>query len=91
MYNSNMNFEFDPAKSESNLKKHGVDFIESQRLWDDPDRLVIPARTQDEARFLLIGKMDGKHWSAVFTPRGSKTRLISVRRAREEEVEAYES
>lgn len=60
-------------------------------MWDDPDRLVVPARTQGESRFLLIGKMDGKHWSAVFTPRGCNTRIISVRRSRDEEVEAYEN
>jgi uncharacterized DUF497 family protein len=86
-----MDFEFDPAKSESNLKKHGVDFIKAQGLWDGPDRLVVPARTQGESRFLLVGKMDGKHWSAVFTPRGSSTRIISVRRSKDEEVEAYEN
>ena len=86
-----MDFEFDLAKSESNLKKHGVDFIKAQRLWEDPDRLVVPARTQGELRFLLIGKMDGKHWSAVFTPRESQIRIISVRRSRDEEIEAYEN
>lgn len=86
-----MNFEFDPAKSASNLDKHGIDFIKAQSLWDDPNRLVIPARTQGETRFLLIGKIDGKHWSAIFTMRGENTRIISVRRSRNEEAEAYEN
>jgi uncharacterized protein len=84
-------FEFDPAKSESNRAKHGVDFVEAQGLWDDPMLLEIPAKTEDEPRYLVIGLLGGKHWSAVITYRGTQIRLISVRRARAEEVELYES
>ncbi|NVO08158.1 MAG: BrnT family toxin [Rhodoferax sp.] len=84
-------FEFDDAKSKSNLAKHGVDFLAAQELWNDPMLLEIPARTDDEPRSLLIGLMGGKHWSAVITYRGSNIRLISVRRARTEEVALYES
>ena len=86
-----MNFEFDPDKSVANLQKHGIDFGEAQRLWEDPDLLEIPARTADEPRFLIIGRIDSKHWSAVITYRGDRTRLISVRRSRAEEVALYES
>jgi len=86
-----MKFEFDSKKSERNKIKHGIDFIEAQTLWEDPDRLFIPARTIDETRFLLIGKISEKHWSAIFTIRGDAVRLISVRRCRKEEVEIYES
>jgi uncharacterized DUF497 family protein len=53
--------------------------------------LEIPAKTDDEPRYLVIGVMDGKHWSAVITYRGPNIRLISVRRARTEEVALYES
>lgn len=84
-------FEFDVAKSESNRTKHGIDFVEVQSLWNDPMLMEIPARTDDEPRFLVIGLIDGKHWSAVITYRGGKIRLISVRRARAEEVALYES
>jgi uncharacterized DUF497 family protein len=84
-------FEFDAAKSESNRAKHGIDFIEAQSLWSDPMLLEIPAKTEDEPRFLAVGQIDGKHWSAVITYRGSHIRLISVRRARTEEVALYES
>ena len=84
-------FEFDAAKSESNRAKHGIDFIEAQSLWSDPMLLEIPAKTEDEPRFLAVGQIDGKHWSAVITYRGSHIRLISVRRARTEEVAFYES
>ena len=84
-------FEFDAAKSESNRAKHGIDFIAAQSLWSDPMLLEIPAKTEDEPRFLAVGQIDGKHWSAVITYRGSYIRLISVRRARTEEVALYES
>ncbi len=86
-----MNFEFDPNKSNKNKVKHGLDFIEAQALWDDPDLLEIPARTEDEPRFLVIGKIKAKHWSGVVTYREENIRIISVRRSRTEEVEVYES
>ena len=84
-------FEFDAAKSESNRTKHGIDFVEAQGLWNDPMLLEIPAKTDDEPRFLVIGLVDGKSWSAVITYRGANIRLISVRRARTEEVALYEN
>jgi uncharacterized DUF497 family protein len=84
-------FEFDATKSESNRTKHGIDFVEAQDLWNDPMLLEIPAKTDDEPRYLVIGLIDGKHWSAVITYRGINVRLISVRRARTEEVILYES
>ena len=84
-------FEFDAAKSEANCTKHGIDFVEAQGLWSDPMLLEIPAKTDDELRYLVIGLIDGKPWSAVITYRGANVRLISVRRARTEEVALYES
>lgn len=84
-------FDFDPAKSKSNLVKHAIDFIDAQLLWNDPMLLEIAAKTEDEPRYLVIGLIDGKHWSAVMTYRGTTIRLISVRRARAEEVTLYES
>ena len=84
-------FEFDDAKSLSNRSKHGIDFVEAQKLWDDPVLLQIPAKTEDEPRYLVIGLIGDKHWSAVITYRGINIRLISVRRSRTEEVALYES
>jgi uncharacterized protein len=84
-----MDFEFDPAKSVSNKDKHGLDFIEAQALWLDEKRIEGPARSHDEDRSVLVGEIDGKHWTAVYTMRGSVVRLISVRRARGYEVENY--
>ena len=85
-----MAFEFDPRKSAANLAKHGIDFVEAQRMWEDPDLLEIPARTEDEPRWLIIGRIDAKLWSAVVTSRGDAIRLISVRRSRDDEVALYE-
>ncbi|MFH1437319.1 MAG: BrnT family toxin [Pseudomonadota bacterium] len=86
-----MEFEFDSRKSDDNRKKHGIDFIEAQALWEDPDLMEIPVKTQDEPRFLVIGSISGKHWTGVITYRGEKIRIISVRRSRQEEVDIYES
>ncbi|AFZ59242.1 BrnT family toxin [Anabaena cylindrica FACHB-243] len=86
-----MEFEFDSNKSAINKTKHGIDFIEAQKLWTDVNRIEISARTEDEARFLVIAKIADKHWSGVITYRNDKIRIISVRRSRNEEVKIYES
>ena len=86
-----MQFEFGPVKSKKNKNKHGIDFIDAQGLWSDPDLLEIPAKTTDEQRFLVVGKIGEKHWSAIITYRNENIRIISVRRARNEEIELYES
>jgi uncharacterized DUF497 family protein len=83
-------FEFDEAKSQSNKAKHGIDFVEAQALWLDDILIDIPARTQDEPRFVVIGIIGAQHWSAVITYREDRIRIISVRRSREEEVMLYE-
>lgn len=83
-------FEFDEEKSQSNREKHGLDFISAQALWADPDLIEIPARTTDEVRFLVIGKIGDNHWSGVITYRNGRIRIISVRRSRKEEVAIYE-
>ena len=85
-----MEFEFDTGKSDTNRRKHGIDFYQAQSLWDDPDMLEIPAKVTDEPRFLIIGMIDGKHWLGVITYRGDVIRIISVRRSRKEEVNIYE-
>ena len=85
-----MIFEFDSKRSASNKQKHGLDFDEAQALWNDPDFIEIPVQTIDEPRFLVIGMIEGKHWSGVITYRGDQVRIISVRRSRKEEVEIYE-
>ena len=84
-------YEFDQAKSDSNYVKHGIDFVGAQKLWDDPMLLEIPAKTEDESRYIVIGLVGNKHWTAVITYRNKNIRIISVRRARKSEVAIYES
>ena len=71
-----MGFEFDDRKSLRNKQKHGIDFIQAQTLWDDLDLIEIPARTDDEPRYLVIGKITGRHWSGIITYRGDRIRII---------------
>jgi uncharacterized protein len=85
-----MEFEFDPAKSAANRAKHGLDFVRAQELWNDPMRVEVEARTTDERRWLVVGRIGEQHWSAVVTYLAEKVRIISVRRSRVEEVVIYE-
>ena len=84
-----MEFEFDPGKSESNREKHGIDFKVAQSLWDDESHIIIPARSTTEARYALIGKCQRSIWTCIFTLRGKNLRIISVRKARDEEKGRY--
>lgn len=86
-----MFFEYDIYKSQSNVVKHGIDFEAAQALWDDDNLLELMASTADEVRCLVVGLMNGKHWSAIITKRGKVIRIISVRRSRKKEVALYES
>lgn len=85
-----MDFEFDPAKSESNKDKHGIDFSEARALWLDDKRLVVPLETKSEERYIMIAQLRGKCWSAVYTYRNDRLRVISVRRSRDKEKQRYE-
>ena len=82
-------FEFDLEKSAANKAKHGVDFSEAQEIWTDTDRLEIPARSLDEPRSQVIGRIGEETWSAFITYRNEKIRIISVRRARADEEARY--
>jgi uncharacterized protein len=84
-----MPFEFDENKSIANKVKHGIDFIEAQKLWYDPERVEIPARNLDESRYMIIGRINKEIWSGIYTIRNKNIRLISVRKAREYEKEIY--
>lgn len=86
-------FEFDPSKSASNKQKHGIDFNSAQQLWNDPFLVELKSRPGLEERFLAIGMIDGHIWTAIFTQRNTENessfRIISVRRARENERKLY--
>lgn len=83
-------FEFDPAKSEANRAKHGIDFFAAQAIWEDDEAIEAPAREVSEERYLVVGRVGATLWTAVITYRGSTIRIISVRRARDKEVGNYE-
>ena len=83
-------FEFDDKKSALNLSKHEIDFTAAQELWNDPDFIEVQVTSDNEPRFLIIGSIANKHWSAIITYRGDNIRIISVRRSRKSEVELYE-
>jgi len=84
-------FEFDENKSNSNKVKHGIDFKEAIHLWEDENRIVVPAKLVDEPRYLMVAKNKNSYWSTIFTIRKKKIRIISVRRSRKNEIEIYES
>ncbi|MFC1886720.1 BrnT family toxin [Thermodesulfobacteriota bacterium] len=86
-----MKFQWDKNKSKSNKEKHGISFEDAQCLWNDPLRVEIQTSFPDEDRWILIAKLDGKIWTAVFTIRNQSTRIISVRHSREKEVLLYGS
>ena len=85
-----MEFEYDSEKSCKNKEKHGIDLYRAQALWDDSGLLTLLSRYPDEQRYLAIGRIDGLNWTAVFTERGDRIRLISVRRSRQNERNLYE-
>lgn len=84
-------FESDGKKSQINLEKHGIDSVDAQWLWGDPDLVEIQARSTDEPRSLVIGSIEGKVWSAVIAYRSEVIRIISIRRSRKAGVGIYES
>ena len=84
-------FEFDETKSASNMQKHGIDFESAKMLWKDPNRVEIPSRWLDEPRYILIARLENKLWSAIYTLREKRIRIISVRKSRDHEKEIYDS
>jgi uncharacterized DUF497 family protein len=86
-----MEFEYDRNKSRTNKEKHGIDFDEIQKIWNDENLIEIPAKNVDEPRYIAIGKIKEKHWSVIITRRNEKIRIISARRSRNDEVKLYES
>jgi uncharacterized DUF497 family protein len=86
-----MRFNWDARKSIANKTKHGIDFKTAKALWLDENRIEIEAPHPVEERRIMIGRLQEKLWTAVFTIRGKSTvRLISVRRSRDKEVALYE-
>ena len=84
-----MIFEYDPEKSKVNLKKHGIDFEQAQKIWKG-SYVEFSAKSEFENRFAMIGFFGDKLYTCIYTLRGNKIRLISCRRSREKEIALYE-
>jgi uncharacterized DUF497 family protein len=87
---SPVEFEWDSGKDASNQEKHGIGFQSACALWNDPGLILLASRHPDEPRFLAIGTLNSTIWTAIFTERGDRVRIISVRRARDNERSLYE-
>ena len=91
MHNGAVEIEFDPAKAQSNLRKHKVSFAHAEQALRDPMALtIVDPDAEGELRFITLG-VDalGRVLVVVHTPRGNRTRLISARKASYGEAEQY--
>jgi len=87
-----MIFEYDENKSLINKSKHDIDFEQAKELWNDPYSFELPSsQNEDEDRFLVLGQINSKNYTAIITYRETNIRIISVRRSRKKEIELYES
>ena len=85
-----MDFEWDAAKADSNLAKHGIDFAEAMEVLSDPERVERPdARSGGEPRVQVVGAAKGRILFVVYTMRGTACRIISIRKANRRERKAY--
>jgi uncharacterized DUF497 family protein len=87
-----MNYQWDPAKAEANVKKHGVEFADAVGVLADPTAITIEdPQAEGEQRFLSMG-MDvlGHIIVVAYTYRGDEVRLISARKASKKELRVYE-
>jgi len=87
-----MIFEYDENKNLINKSKHGIDFEQAKELWNDPFSFELPSsQSEDEDRFLVLGQINSKNYTAIITYRETNIRIISVRRSRQKEIKLYES
>ena len=89
-----MEFEWDPAKEQSNIEKHGVDFTEAATVFGDPLEITIsdPDHSVGEYRFLSIAHSSRNRILVVsYTEREDRVRIISARTALPKERRQYES
>ena len=85
-------FEWDEEKRALNLKKHGIDFLAAKELWNGPVLEAPSPQTQhNEERIIAVGNIEGRCIAVIYTWRGNNRRLISARKARNNEQEAYEN
>jgi len=85
-------FEWDDAKAEANLKKHKISFRAASRVFDDTLVLIEQDLAEDygEDRFVAVGRVEGLLITVVFTERGERVRIVSARKANNDERRAYD-
>lgn len=85
-----MNYEWDPDKAEANRRKHGVDFMDAEAFaWDEALGWVDAREGYGETREIAVAPIHGRLHVMVFTLRGARIRIISLRKANSREVAAY--
>lgn len=88
-----LKFEWDDAKAQANLAKHGVSFEEAASVFGDPLTLTFPDPDHSigERRWLTFGvSQTGRVLVVVHTDRGRSIRIISARKATRHERGIYE-
>ncbi|MBI2362942.1 MAG: BrnT family toxin [Elusimicrobia bacterium] len=83
-------FEYDPEKSRRNKERHGVGLEWALRLWEEDHLIILARRVVTERRWLLLARVEGRCYAAVFTMRGRTIRLISCHRADQRLERVYE-
>ncbi len=85
-----MGFEWFEKKRESNIKDHGIDFVRAAKVFDNPilERLD-DRKDYGEERFIAIGHWEEQFLVVVYTWRGKNRRIISARKAGQNEKRAY--
>ena len=85
-----MGFQWDQDKNAANIEKHGIDFEEARRIFEGPIiRKVDDRQDYGEIRIIAIGVSEGRELTVVYTMRSEAVRIISARRAREDERKVY--
>ena len=88
-----MDFEWDEEKSERCLESRGFDFAYAALVFSDPDRVVLEDNRFEygEDRYVSVGRIDGRLFVLVYTPRAGLIRIISARKANAREIKRYEA
>ena len=84
-----LDFEWDEAKRDANLAKHGIDFRDAVDLFDGRPIYTFPSRREAEDRYVSVGLVGDQFIAAVWIPRNDIVRIISMRRARDGEKRAH--
>lgn len=85
-----MRYEWDERKRQTNLEKHGLDFIDTPLVLEAEEKAVFPARYEQKERFKVIAQVEATYLVVIYTKRNSKIRIISFRPAKRKERQRYQ-